>query len=93
MLGYSYKAAKLRRKRRSKRLVAPIVKDVVWLAIRNMMDTPSFNGRLPSVLSRDEARHILANIGSNCLSRFNGLNEEKSWLWKTQLTMSILSFQ
>jgi hypothetical protein len=45
----------------------------------------------PSVLSRDEARHILAKVGPNCLSRFNGLNEGESWLWKTQLTMSILS--
>ena len=46
MLGYSYKTAKLRAQETAKQALSrPIVKDVVWLAIRNMMDTPSFNGR------------------------------------------------
>jgi hypothetical protein len=46
MLGYSYETAKLRAQETAKQaLVATIVKDVVWLAITNMMETPSSNGR------------------------------------------------
>jgi hypothetical protein len=46
MLGYSYETAKLRAQETAKQaLVATIVKDVVWLAITKMMETPSSNGR------------------------------------------------
>ena len=91
MLGYSYKAAKLRAQETAKQALSRPYRQRRCLARHQEHDGYAIVQRTPpSVLSRDEARHILANVGPNCLSRFNGLNEGESWLWKTQLTMSIL---
>ena len=85
IFGYSDKSAKLwLKKRRSKHLVAPIVKDVVRLAIKNMRDAPSLNGRRRERAHARRGTSHPSEHRPSCLSCFSGLNEEESWLWKTQ---------
>jgi hypothetical protein len=68
-----------RKKRRSKQLSRP------YRQRRCLARHQEHDGY--AIVQRTPAERALAR----CLSRFNGLNEGESWLWKTQLTMSILS--